>query len=466
MIKVEDARTDRSYFERGAGVAPPRPVRRRGGSSRGGRLALIAFATLAILALSSASAGAIIVHVEGRRLSYRPVRKAQIQTQTKSQSQAKLQGASGGPKSEPLKYWGGPIMTSNTNYTLYWDPAGAPAYPAGYESGINRFFEDVAHDSGGLLNINSVLAQYYNQAGEFANYDSHFGGALIDTDSYPANGCSAAPVCLTDDQLRAELQKYVEAHGLPTDLSHEYFILTPAGVESCYEAAGHSCSAGTKHAAYCAYHSYIPVGKGVIVYANDPYVANLPLECDYGEEHPNENPSDATIAGGLAHEHSESVTDPELNAWHDNKEEEVADKCRTFKPATEYGEPLGKAPDGADYNQVINGDLYLYQQVWSNEEGACEQRALQAPAIAKLTPKAGPTAGETTVTIKGTHFTSSATVKFGGASATKVTFESSTSITALSPAQSAGTVDVTVTTAAGQSPITKKDHFKYKAPKK
>jgi IPT/TIG domain len=465
-VRAKEARSDRSGVERGASSVPAERARKLAGRSRGGRAGPIGLATLAILALSSSSACAIIVHVEGRRLSYAPVREARVQTQTGVKTQAKLRGASGGPKSNPLKYHGGPIMTSNTNYTLYWDPAGAPEYPAGYESGINRYFEDVAHDSGGLLNTNSVLTQYYNEAGEFANYDSHFGGALIDTDPYPANGCSAAPTCLTDDQLRTELEKYVEAHKLPTDLSHEYFILTPTGVESCYEAAGHSCSAGTKQAAYCAYHSYILLEKGVIVYANNPYVAGLPLECDYGEEHPNENASDATIAGGLAHEHSESVTDPELNAWYDSREEEVADKCRTFKATTEYGEPLGKAPDGADYNQVINGDLYLYQQVWSNEEGVCEQRVLQAPTIAKLSTKTGPTTGETTVTIAGTHFTSSPTVQFGETPATKVTFESSTSITAVSPPQSAGTVDVTVTTAGGKSAITKKDHFKYKAPKK
>ena len=44
----------------------------------------------------------------------------------------------------PLEYHGGPVMTSNTNYPLYWDPAGAGEYPAGYQSGINKWFEDLA----------------------------------------------------------------------------------------------------------------------------------------------------------------------------------------------------------------------------------------------------------------------------------------------------------------------------------
>ena len=82
---------------------------------------------------------------------------------------------------------------------------------------------------------------------------------------------------------------------------------------------------GNPHGNYCAYHGDIPVAQWVIIYANDPYLARS--GCDSGEEHPSGLSSEATIAGGLAHEHSESVTDPELNAWYDARGKEVADKC-------------------------------------------------------------------------------------------------------------------------------------------
>jgi hypothetical protein len=398
-----------------------------------------------MFALGAANASALIVQVRGTLLSYQPVSGAGVQAS----------GSSG----KPLEYHGGPIMPSNTNYTLYWDPSGGPEYPAGYQSGLNRYFEDLAHDSGGLLNTDSVLAQYGDGGGEFASYNSHFGGALIDANPYPANGCPSAPICLTDAQLRAEITSFVEANKLPADLQHEYFLLTPPGVESCLEALGHACSAGTKHAAYCAYHSDISVSAGVLVYANDPYVNGL--NCDTGEEHPNNNPSDATIGGGLAEEHSESVTDPMLNAWFDPKKMEVFDKCRTLKAATEFGEPLGKAPDGSNYNQVINGDEYWYPQAWSNAAGECVQRSAARPTVKKLAPRSGSKAGGTPVRITGTNFSNPATVRFGGSPAKEVKVNSATSITAVSPA-GAGTVDVTVTTSSGTSPITKKDHFKYK----
>ncbi len=438
------------------GSSGDRPKEFHPGRSPGGRprwlaVLLAAAASAVLLGAGASNAAALIVHSGEGKISYAPVRPATRQ----------ITAASG---KKPVEYHGGPVMTSNTNYGLYWDPAEAPAYPAGYEAGIDRYFEDLAHDSGGVQNTDSVLVQYTDGAGEAAAYDSHFGGALTDTDPYPANGCSAAPICLTEAQIRTEITNYVQAHGLPEDLEHEYFVLTPPGVESCLSSNGKSCSDGTAHPFYCAYHGFIQAAGGVIVFANNPYVAGL--SCDPGEEFPNDNPSDATIAGGLAHEHSESVTDPELNAWYDSKEQEVADKCRTFAPATEFGEPLGRAPDGANYNQVIDGDLYWYQQEWSNEAKGCEQRSLAPPLVTKLAPKTGSTAGDTLVTVTGSHFAAGATVRFGEAAATEVLVSSSTTLTALSPAGAAGTVDVTVTTGAGTSAVTTKDHFKYKAPKK
>lgn len=432
-----------------------------GSVCRGGVTALL----LVVLALACAApAGAVIVHLGGRTLSYLPAPGAKATTLSRA---AKPRRASGEAAAKPsssssLVYHSpGPVMPANTNYTIFWAPAGAAAYPVGYQAGINRFFEDLAHDSGGLLNSDSILTQYGDSGGHLAAYSSHFGGTILDTDPYPANGCTQAPVCLTDAQFRAEIRAVVEARKLPIDLEHEYFMLTPEGVESCMEAEGRVCSDGTSHRAYCAYHNFIQVGSAVLVYANDPYLEGL--TCDPGNEHPNENPSDATIAGGLAHEHSESVTDPELNAWYDSKGNEVADKCRSNNPKLEYGEPLGQTGTGVNYNQIIDGHFYLYQQMWSNQAGECRQRAGEYPAVTKMKPKSGSPAGGTTVTIVGHGFTGSATVAFGEAQASSVKVESATMIVAVSPPGPAGTkVYVTVTTAVGTSTPGKKSQFKYK----
>jgi hypothetical protein len=425
---------------------------------RRGLLCPLACCLLSIVsALAAPSASALITSAGSAKVSYKPLHQAKA---GKSQSLAKAQAAS----VRPLEYHGGPVMPSNRNYAIYWAPSGQAAYPAGYATGIDRWFEDLAHDSGGLQNTDSILAQYGDSSGQHALYSSQFGGALFDTTAYPANGCSQAPTCLTDAQLRTELTRFVAEQHLPTDLQHEYFLLTPPGVESCLEAAGLSCSAGTKRAVYCAYHGFISTAGGPLVYANTPYMQGT--NCDTGEEHPNGNPSDATLGGGLVHEHSESITDPELTAWYDSKKEEAADKCRTHKVATEFGEPLGKAPNGANYNEVVNGDLYWYQQMWSNEAGECLQRAASPPpTVKKVKPKAGPAGGGTTVTVTGTGFVGSVTVLFGATPSAQVTVSSSTTLTAVSPAGAVGKVNVTVQTSSGTSPVVKAASFNYKKEK-
>jgi hypothetical protein len=410
-------------------------------------LTLALAATVLVIGVASASALVLRLH-NGRTISYRPVSGALAPSPFASRARS---------KARLLEYHGGPIMPSNTNYAVYWDPEGGPAYPAEYQSGLNTYFKDLAHDSGGLQNVDSVATQYSDSASQFANYNSKFGGALIDTDPYPVSGCAAAVTCFTDEQLQAELKAYVEKNKLPHNITTEYFLLTPPGVEDCAETT--ACSAGSSLPVYCAYHSFIPMGGGSIIYANDPYVTGIE-GCDNGE-HPNNKPSDGALEGGLSHEHNESITDPEINAWFDSKGEENGDKCRTFEEASEYGTPLGKAKDGSKYNQVINGDLYWYQQEWSNEGARCEQRLEKAPpTVTRVSPKRGRASEETPVTISGSGFSEATAVTFGGVGA-KFKVLSPVAIQAFSPPHPRGTVDVIVSTPAGSSAATKKDRFKY-----
>jgi hypothetical protein len=89
---------------------------------------------------------------------------------------------------------------------------------------------------------------------------------------------------------------------------------------------------------------------------------------------------------------------------------------------------------------------------------------LNIPVVKRIFPHEGSTNGKTLVLIKGQHFTKAATVAFGTVSATTVTFESSKVLLARSPAEGAGTVDITVTTASGQSETTANDAFTFVTP--
>jgi hypothetical protein len=290
-----------------------------------------------------------------------------------------------------MDYNGGPVMPSNTDYMVLWAPPGTTPYPAGYVFGLERYFKDLAHDSGGHQNVDSVSAQYNDLTGAFSKYQVTFGGVLLDTDPYPPAECPTGGTgetgtvtnCLTDPQIQTELTNLVTSRGLKTDLSHEYFLLPPPHVETCFTndptTGFGGCSAGEplNIAAFCAYHQNTSLSP-MLLYSDNPFDATNPL-CQDGN-YPNGLISDGEINGGLSHEHNESITDPMPNdAWTNgagaNQGQEVGDQCET-----QMGTPLGTAPNGAKYNQVINGHFYWFQEEWSNQSHSCLQRLTPSKA--------------------------------------------------------------------------------------
>ncbi|MGW2694962.1 IPT/TIG domain-containing protein [Streptomyces sp. NPDC001296] len=75
---------------------------------------------------------------------------------------------------------------------------------------------------------------------------------------------------------------------------------------------------------------------------------------------------------------------------------------------------------------------------------------MAAPVVSSVSPNQGPPAGGTTVTLTGTGFTGTTSVKFGSNAAPSFTVASSTQVFAVSPAGT-GSVNVTVTNAEGTS---------------
>jgi hypothetical protein len=271
--------------------------------------------------------------------------------------QASLARRSGGS----LQYHNGPVMRTNKTYAIYWVPSGY-SVSGNYESLINRFFTDVATASGQSSNVYYSDTQYYDTTGSIA-YSSSFASTLVDTNSFPASGCrdSYTSVCLTDSQLRAEIQKVMSAHGWTGGTGRVYFMFTPKNVGSC---SGSECA----YSYYCAYHSWIGSGSSATLYANMPYAAWLPAACGSGQN-PNNSDADATI-NVLSHEHNESITDPLGSAWYDLRGNEDGDKC-----AWNFGAALGSTASG-EYNQLINGHPYYVQQEWSNHSSGCVLRGL------------------------------------------------------------------------------------------
>jgi hypothetical protein len=341
----------------------------------------------------------------------------------------------------PLLYNGGPTMTTNTVYTVFWSPSSNPI-PASYVSTINQYFQDVAHDSGMPTNVYASDTQYSG-----IQYSSTFGGTYTLTSAFPANGCGpygGASVCLTDGQLQAALSSAISTNGWQKTGTNMFFMFTPNNVDSC---SGSSCA----FTSYCAYHGY---GLGGMIYANMPYAKSslYPGNCDVGQ-YPNGQDADATI-NVTSHEHNEAITDPQLNAWYDANGWEDGDKC-----AWTFG--LLSGTGNAHYNQTINGDHYFLQEEWSNDTpnpnpppatGLCVQTHSigggggSPPTVTSFSPTSGPVG--TPVDIQGTNFVNVQSVTFNGVADSSATVNNSGDISAHVPT-GATTGKITVTTSNG-----------------
>jgi hypothetical protein len=261
-----------------------------------------------------------------------------------------------------LAYNGGPVMHSDNNYAIYWEPSGYST-SSGYKSIVNSYFGNVAAGSGATTNDYSIATQYYDGAGKIA-YSGASGGSTTDTNAYPASGCVSTGLgpCITDAQLQTELQKVVAAKGWPTGMNTMYFVYFPPNVTTCFDATSTQCSGNV----YCAYHSNVGSGNSTLLYANMPY--DGVSGCESGQA-PNGDTAADSETNVSSHENIEAITDPLGTAWYDSSGQEIGDKCNF-----NFGSPLGGAA-GAEYNEQISSGKYYMQQEWSNAVSGCAQRS-------------------------------------------------------------------------------------------
>ena len=86
-----------------------------------------------------------------------------------------------------------------------------------------------------------------------------------------------------------------------------------------------------------------------------------------------------------------------------------------------------------------------------------------SPTITAVNPNYGSQSGGMNVTITGTNFTGTTAVFFGNLAATSFTVDSNTQITAIDPAECAGTVEISVVGPLGTSAPSASDQFSYDA---
>jgi hypothetical protein len=195
------------------------------------------------------------------------------------------------------------VLHGANTYAVYWDPQ--DFYHGDWQGLIDGYLANAGASNGDLASVFALDAQYTDASNQPATTRSSFRGAYTDTSEYPPSECVdpqpftfGAPltkVCLTNTQLREQLQTFISEHSLPRGMNTIYYLMTPPGVAVCLDvggATGH-CSdfAGTikeveeaeakkvqpsesYRNSFCSYHGVVGEGgPSTILYGAIPWTA-------------------------------------------------------------------------------------------------------------------------------------------------------------------------------------------------
>ncbi len=244
----------------------------------------------------------------------------------------------GGGTTNGINYRGGPVMlgTVNVYYIWYGNWAGNTA---------TTIMTDLAQNIGGSPYYN-ITASYNNGAGTNLSNSVHYAGST--TDNYSLG------TSLTDANIQSVVSSAITSGRLPKDTNAVYFVLTSADVT----ASSGFCTQ------YCGWHTHGTISGSDIKYSFVGNADRCPASCaQQSASSPNGNAGADAMASIFAHELEEAASDPDLNAWYDNRGYENADKC-----AWTFGATYAVA-NGSLANMKMGTRDYLIQQNWVNASG-------------------------------------------------------------------------------------------------
>jgi hypothetical protein len=247
--------------------------------------------------------------------------------------------------SNGINYHGGPVMVTTTNaYEIWYGNWTTQSTPA-RQALVDGFLKGI----GGTpwYNIN---ASYYNSTGIHVMNSVHVAGSTTVGGSYATS--------LSDSGVANVVSNAITSGALPNDPNGVYFVFTSKDVT---ETSGFL----TK---YCGWHTAETVGSSWVKYSfvGDP--SNGLAACAAQSTSPNGDAAGDAMLSVVAHELSETVTDPLLNAWYNSQSGmENGDLC-----AWNFG-TVTKQSNGSYSNVTFTtGSVstnYLIQQNWVNAAG-------------------------------------------------------------------------------------------------
>ena len=248
-----------------------------------------------------------------------------------------------GKKSVIMLYHGGPVISSGVNiYIVYYG-----SFTATQHDILDTFLQNVGGSP--AFNVNT---EYYDGANQYVQNVVNYNPA---TDSY--DDAYSMGKSLSGSFVTTLLHNAVASGHLPADTNGIYILTVSPDVK-------------LPNNVWCAYHTHssaIVTGDDIkYALAADP-PASILRSCSgnlatFGDTtSPNGDIGMDEVVDSLIHELSETVTDPDINAWYTSGGEEVGDLCNFV-----YGTTF-IAPNGSHANHTFGNRNYLAQEIWSME---------------------------------------------------------------------------------------------------
>jgi hypothetical protein len=275
---------------------------------------------------------------------------------------------------------GGPIVQGPTTvFLIFWLPdnfhydTSVANGDANYENLMTRFFQDVSGSS-----YFNILTQYPGTCGSSVptaqSCLSSITAEALPVDSSAYNqfnaadqGTAAQP--LQDSDIQSEVQKIIRANQITPGLNAIFAVFTGAGVQECISAG--VCTQNF----FCAYHSNAATAAGnPVLYLYLPQDSSLGSGCSAGiSTSPNNQIAADQEIEFMSHEFFETVSDPLADglansiAW-------ISDDPSNQSAPGEIGDNCNQITGNVESNGSnvsLNGDPYVVQQIWSNDDAAC-----------------------------------------------------------------------------------------------
>ena len=267
--------------------------------------------------------------------------------------------------SPQILYHGGPVIYQPSVYVIYYG-----SFASSTEAIINNFLYYLSgtsqydvntgyYENPGPVYISSIYTfmrpkATTNPSGGYVYYDNYSEGNSLGSNNIPK---------IVANAIAAQ-------QGLPSDPNGVYLVLTSPDVK-----VSGFCNS------YCAYHNTsTSISNGLhIRYALIPDPTQKCSACNggiavYGDQvTPNGDMGADTMTDDIMHELSETVTDPDINAWYTQNGAEVGDLCNYVYANTLY--PIQTTTVNGStthYNITLHGLNYLVQFIWKNSNpGVC-----------------------------------------------------------------------------------------------